>query len=385
MRGERGGSPPSDLLSFSLCSPPLSSFLLLWGFSRPACLFHGANLEPRMSNQPDWRALDRYLAGDASPDEERAVREWMAADLARAEVLRQLEAAHRPDGQQWNVDAAWSRFSARPKPATPRGATRYPLPATRGFRLPARIAAVLLLTAATYGTWRLVRPAGDPQVAMRELAAPNGQRATATLGDGSRVVLNAGSRLRYAADIARGSRDVHLDGEAYFEVTHDRARPFRVHARGGVAHDLGTRFTVRAYPELPRVEVVVAEGRVSLRRDQAAPTDSVILVPGQLGRLEASGAPSVVAGVDTAMFLGWVGGTLALDGLTLEEALPQLERRFDVDVRVEDRALASRRIYARFRDETLTQVLDALSLALSARYEHSGRIVTIHPAVSPSR
>jgi len=256
--------------------------------------------------------------------------------------------------------------------------------------MPARIAAALLLTAGAYGTWRLAGPTGDGEIAMRgtamrELAAPNGRRETITLGDGSRVVLNAGSRLRYAADIARGSRDVYLDGEAYFEVTRDAARPFRVHARGGVAHDLGTRFTVRAYPELPRVDVLVAEGWVSLRRDQAALTDSVILTAGQLGRLAASGAPSVVAGVDTAAFLGWTTGALVLEGLTLGEALPQLERRFDVEVRVPDRALASRRLFARFRDETLTQVLDALSLALGAHYERAGRVVTLHPAPRASR
>jgi transmembrane sensor len=219
---------------------------------------------------------------------------------------------------------------------------------------------------------------------MRELVAPNGERTTATLADGSRVILNAGSTLRYSADIERGSRDVYLDGEGYFEVTHDAGRPFRVHARHGVAHDLGTRFSVRAYPELARVEVVVAEGRVSLRRDQPAASDSVILAPGQLGRLDQSGPPSVVS-VDTAAFIGWTGGSLVLEGLTLDEVLPQLQRRFDVEIRITDRALASRRVFARFRDESLTQVLDALSLALGARYERSGRVVTLHSAAPTSR
>ena len=74
-----------------------------------------------------------------------------------------------------------------------------------------------------------------------------------------------------------------------------------------------------------------------------------------------------------------------LDGLTLEEALPQLERWFDVEIRVADPALASRRIFARFRDETLTQVLDALSLALGTRYDRSGRVVTLHQASPASR
>ncbi len=337
-----------------------------------------------MTEQPDWRALDRHLTGEASPDEERAVREWIAADPARAEVLRQLRAGHAAAGDErrWDVDAAWMRVMARAR-STPmrRIDTVRPRFSAPGWR----VAAAVLLIAAAYGTWQAVKPASSRQVAMRELVAPNGRRTTATLGDGSRVVLNAGSRLGYAADIARGSRDVYLDGEAYFEVTHDAARPFRVHARGGVAHDLGTRFTVRAYPELSRVEVVVTEGKVSLRRDDPAATDSVVLVAGQRGRLPATGSPIVESGVDTAAFLGWTGGSLVLEGLSLEDAIPQLERWFDVEIRVADPALASRRVLARFRDETLTQVLDALCLALGARYERAGRVVTLHTAGPASR
>ena len=333
--------------------------------------------------EPDWRTIDRYLAGDASPDEESAIRDWIAADPSRGVFLRQIQRAHgAADAEQWNTDAAWTKLSARAQ----RAAHRSP-PATRPWyaRTPTRVAAALLLTVGTYATWQVAKPDGDRQTVMRELVTPNGQRATVTLGDGSRVVLNAGSRLRYAADIARGSRDLYLDGEAHFEVTHDPARPFRVHARGGVAHDLGTRFTVRAYPELARVEVVVTEGRVSLRRDQATATDSVVLEPGQLGRLTASGPPAVVDSIDLATYVGWTTGSLVLEGVTLADALPQLERWFDVEIRVADRALASRPVFARFRDETLTQVFDALSLALGARYERSGRVITLHTAAPASR
>src|SRR5688572_9543978 len=205
--------------------------------------------------EPDWRAIDRYLAGDASPDEERAIRDWVATDPSRGEVLRLMQRQHgAADTERWNADAAWAKFSARVEAAThdryPPAATRQPLIVTRrwyaGTR--ARIAAALVLTLGGYAAVQTVLSSrAHQQLVMRELVTPNGQRATVTLGDGSRVVLNAGSRLRYAAAIARGSRDVYLDGEAYFEVTHDAARPFRVHAHGSVAHDLGTRFTVRAY------------------------------------------------------------------------------------------------------------------------------------------
>ena len=76
----------------------------------------------------------------------------------------------------------------------------------------------------------------------------------------------------------------------------------------------------------------------------------------------------------------WTGGSLVLEGLTLTDALPQLERWYDVTITVADSSLARRRVQARFHDETLPQVLDALSLALGAQWQQSGRTITLTPA-----
>jgi transmembrane sensor len=229
---------------------------------------------------------------------------------------------------------------------------------------------------------------------MRELVAPRGSRTTDTLPDGSRVTLHAGSRLRYAAALGAtaGARDVELEGEGYFEVTHDARRPFRVRAGEALAQDLGTRFVVRAYPELDEVEVVVEEGLVSLHRVQAptrgatptvarpaASADSAVLRPGQLGRLaRRGGAPTVEPAGDLSRWTGWRTGTLALDGGTLDQALPRFERWYDVDVVLADQRLASRQVVARFRNESLPQALDQLALVLGARYTRAGRTVTFH-------
>jgi transmembrane sensor len=231
--------------------------------------------------------------------------------------------------------------------------------------------------------WRMLAgPAsiGTGALAVREVVTPNGSRNTFTLDDGSRVTLNAGSRLRWAPDFGARTRDVHLEGEAYFVVTHDTTRPFRVHVRGGVAHDLGTRFTVRAYPELPQIEVAVAEGAVSLRRDTIAATDSAIVRAGQLGRLSESGVPVVEVDVAMDHWTAWTAGSLVLDGLTLAEAVPRIERWYDATITIADPRLANRHVSARFTHETLPQMLDALTLALGARWQQSGRSITLSSA-----
>ena len=249
------------------------------------------------------------------------------------------------------------------------------------------VAAVLVLVAGA-ALWRTTsRPTRRAATAstMRELVAPRGGRADIRLMDGTRVALNAGSRLRYAPDYGRAPvREMWLEGEGYFEVRHDAARPFRVHAGGGVAEDLGTRFVLRAYPEQARVEVMVAEGRVALRRDDAgvaARTDSAVVGPGQLGRVSGDSV-TVRPTSDEERYLAWTTGTLVLDDVSLRDALPLLERRYDLSITLADSALGSRRLVGRFRDQPATEVLDAISLALGARYERHGRDVTLRASAA---
>jgi transmembrane sensor len=345
-----------------------------------------------MTHPQDWHLIDRYLAGEASADEIAAVEARRLQDPAWARTIEILRSEFAPSTKPTpDIDVAWARLrnriDATPAPRlrldeTPRVPT-----ARRAFHLDTpwlRIAAAIVIAVGSLATWRLVsarRSAGDdtPNATVafaNDIRTPNGTRQTITLGDGSQVTLNAGSRLRWS-DSRHGPRDVYLDGEAYFSVTHDPTRPFRVHARDAVAHDLGTRFTVRAYPELPHVEVVVTEGSVSLRRDRAASSDSAVLTVGQLGRLGPAGPPTVESNIPLDRWTGWTGGSLVLDGLTLADAIPQLDRWYDVAIAVPDSTLAARRISSRFHDETLPQVLDAITLALGARWQQSGRTVTI--------
>ena len=346
-----------------------------------------------MTNPQDWHLIDRYLAGEASPDEIAAIEARRLHDPKWAATVDLLRAEFAPrDTPVQDADLAWARLQSRiaTTPTTtpcldgPRATPanrRVPGPASATPWL--RVAAAVVIVAGSLTTWRLLSTnhtteAPNKTATTNDIGTPNGTRRTITLGDGSQVTLNAGSRLRWS-DSGLGPRDVYLDGEAYFSVTHDPVRPFRVHARGAVAHDLGTRFTVRAYPELTHVEVVVAEGSVSLRHDRPASSDSAVLTTGQLGRLGDSGPPTVDSNVAVERWTAWTGGWLILDGLTLADAIPQIERRYDVTIAVPDSALATRRIASRFHDETLTQALDALTLALGARWHQSGRTVTLLP------
>ena len=356
----------------------------VWGFRRLDCRKDMTNARDPLPDPIQADLVDRYLAGEASADEVARIDAQRAAHPRWAATLDALrDAVAKPSVSRYDDDAGWARLRSRI--ADNRADARVPHigPAIQPHerrawpRWLAAAAVLLTVGAGTYVTLRS-RQGGTERLETfaNEIVTPNGARQTITLGDGSRVTLNAGSRLRWAADFGARTRDVYLDGEAYFAVTHDATRPFRVHARNAVAHDLGTRFTVRAYDELAQVEVVVAEGSVSLRQDRIN-ADSAILATGQLGRLGESGRPTVESNVAVDRWTAWTTGSLVLEGLTVAEALPQLERWYDATITVADPQLATRRVSARFHDETLPQMLDALTLALGAKWQQSGRRITL--------
>jgi ferric-dicitrate binding protein FerR (iron transport regulator) len=327
-----------------------------------------------MSQPIGWQVIDRYLAGVASLAERDAVETWMRASPANQMLVDAARKASESGAPaSWDVDSAWARVQERLD-----GAPVRRLSVTPSVRSPVKpwlIAAGLLLVAGPFVAWRLATRHGTESIAMREVVTPNGKRTTIDLGDGSRVTLNSGSRLRYAADLTL-SRDVQLDGEGYFEVVHDAARPFRVHARGGLVQDIGTRFTVRAYPELQRVEVIVSDGVVSLRRDSSGVSDSAIVKQGERARLAETGQVAVES-VSTGRYTDWASGTLVLENVTLGEACHDLERWFDIQITLADSGLAKRQLMARFQNESASAVLTAIGIALDVRVEERGRTFTI--------
>jgi ferric-dicitrate binding protein FerR (iron transport regulator) len=279
-----------------------------------------------------------------------------------------LRTRREDGGSPVDVDAAWSRFAARQELSTPVTMLR-----PRKVQTVWRIAAVLIAVAGGAAVWRAASD-GSSKPLTHEAFALNGQRNTVTLEDGSRVSLNGGSRLRYISS-RRGDRDVYLEGEAYFEVVHNEKRPFRVHAKRGVIRDIGTRFSVRAYENQQGVEVAVVEGVVALSADSVS--TGVELKAGDLGVLTAAGVATVAHPPSLDGYVGFASGTLVLDKMMLRDVASQLERWYGVSVTVEDSLLATRPVVARFNGQTITQALDAITLALGARYELRGQTYVI--------
>ena len=359
-----------------------------------------------MANQPpnllppddaDWDAIARYFAGESAPDEAATVRRWLQAHPDEASALRALNGAADqlansapPD---LDVEAALSRVIERRDAAdiipldsrrSARPAVRTVAPARRWqpIAIPAAAAAVLLVAFGLYRRNSIQEPGYTVSRVVQTLATTVGQRDSVRLADGTRIVLAPDSRLEVAAGYGGRAREVSLQGEAYFDVKHDEARPFIVRAGNADIRDLGTTFTVRATGD-QGVRVAVTSGSVSLARAQAAPNERVVLRPGDAGTLGVDGRTLVdrSAEADTA----WTQGRLVFDNAPIGTVRTEVRRWYGIDVQF-DSSFAGSHLSTTFSGtESADDVLRVIRLTLGAEVARQGDTAVIKPAASRPR
>ncbi len=360
----------------------------------------------------DRTFLHRYVTGEASREESLAVEAWALERPAHAAELEAVRATWvaldgPPGGVPYALDAGWDRFHATvvapAQPTAPghvfvlerKNARRAPhvrpLVAGKGaWWRPAAIAAsVLVVLAVGLAVGAQRRGTGGRQPG-REYATVAAQRLNVTLADGTQLTLAPASRLRLARDYGGSRRDVYLDGEAYFAVRHDTARPFAVHAAAAVAEDIGTRFDVRSYRGDSAVRVVVAEGAVGVsvsRVPAPAPRGStpVIVKAGDLALVGSSGLTRVTSGVDPEDYLAWRDGRLVFRDTPLRDVVQMLGRWYGVNVQIGDATLAPRAFTATFASEPLQEALGAMCASLQLRYEARGTALVLYPLAHSGR
>lgn len=341
--------------------------------------------------------LQRYLSGKVSPEEAARVETWLAQDPDRWGQLATLghartdaalsEASVRRAGSE-----VWARLQRDIGDSTPLGRLERLRPEGRGRRFSVlspkwtavlRIAAALVIAVgagSVFAVWLRSRQSAHAP-AERVAATGAGERATFRLSDGTTVMLGVASTVRYPAAFAPTTRDVTVEGEAYFDVVHDATRPFLVRVGPLVAKDLGTEFTVRLYPEDSGARVVVREGRVAIRQASAGAPEQVVSA-GQVGRLERGGTPSVER-ADIGRYFAWTEGRLVLDGVPLREALPQLGRWFDLDFRLADPSLGDIPLTVSLASQPTPAALQALAAALGLEGIRRDRTVTLQAPRTP--
>lgn len=326
--------------------------------------------------------LGKFLAGEASTAETDRVRRWLTDPANQHEFVRferiwnAAGMLNRPD--TLNTDAAWQRVRTqmhRPTQSSAETAVR-PMPSvpqrTDWLRY-SRIAAVLALAVLTgLLVWQLTRSGESGQAVSRLSATTTSSTRRLTLPDGSRVLLNRNSHLAYPANFADSSRDVALTGEAFFEVAHDPAHPFRVRAGRALVRVLGTSFNVRAVGD--SVRVAVRTGRVQL----LAPRQAVVLTPNQQATYLAPADTIRRTVLLDANRLAYQTGRLTFADASMTEVVQTLREVYGTDIRLDNPALGRCRLTADFGREPIDAVLAVVAetLSLTVRRDGDARVLT---------
>lgn len=212
------------------------------------------------------------------------------------------------------------------------------------------------------------------QAVYNTLTTPKGGQFKLTLPDGSKVWLNAASSIKYPTAFNGNQREVHVTGEAYFEIIHNKSKPFRVKANEMEVTVLGTHFNINAYDDEEAVKTTLIEGSVRLTRDGKATT----LKPGQQAQIGKQGTINVVADVDTDEVMAWKNGFFQFEGADLKTVMRQLARWYDVDV-VYMPGIPERQFAGQMsRDENLSVTLDILKES-NVHFQINGKQLILMP------
>ncbi|PSL47203.1 FecR family protein [Chitinophaga niastensis] len=232
----------------------------------------------------------------------------------------------------------------------------------------------LLISLAGYSVYQFTKR--TPHADYSSLA---GERKSFQLPDGTSVMLNANSHITVANDFNKGTREITLSGEAFFDVAGAATKPFIVHTTRMDIRVLGTAFNVKAYPQDKSVETALIRGKVEVTI-KGAHSRKIMLAPAQklvLPEIHASKSLPAVATIGTltinprdsvALETSWTRNRLVLNDIPLGVAAIEMERWYGVKITV-DTSIANKYKYtAIFEKETVEQALQAMQLSVPFHY-----------------
>ena len=198
------------------------------------------------------------------------------------------------------------------------------------------------------------------------------------LADGSTVILSGESKLKYPSTFeGLKTREVYLEGQAFFDIKHISSKPFIVHTGNLETKVLGTAFNIKAFPDEDNITVTVKRGRVSVN-DQNKVLG--IITPNEQITYAKSKIKSSIQTVKNESYLTWKQEDLLIDNLTISEAAKLLEDRYNVKIIIDNPDVESLRFTSTFsKNEPLDEVLSSICLfnGLGYTYNKEKSLVTL--------
>lgn len=328
--------------------------------------------------------ITRYLAGETSEKELRVLSDWLKADARHEEEFRVLKNTWQLIEKQRihssvNIDLEWNALQKgmavtdTSHEYQPKALPLIPIKLSKNSAYSKiwKIAAtVIILLAASFLLYFNLSKLRDVVVTAQATNIVH------VLPDGSVVSLHAGSQITYPATFDSKIRKVQLKGEAYFEVTHDKTKPFVVASGDARVEVLGTKFNVNTLMAASTIEVVLTSGKVSVYFKED-PIENVLLNPGEKAVVLAEQKQISKSANTDPNYMAWKTRVLVFENETLAEVMNTLQNVYQTPVKLASPALSECRVTASFNNQSLESVLQVIKETLDLQIKQNGKVIEV--------
>lgn len=324
----------------------------------------------------DETILVNYLQGKCSDAEASSVESWCEESPENRKILEQLYCTLFVGERvavmnNINTEASLDRLKSAIRKTEKQTKSKVRFTQwRRSLNIAAAFLAGLVLTSGIF--WGLYSSKYSDYIVL----TAEGQRAQTILPDGSKVWLNASSKLVYRNSFWSSNRQVNLSGEAYFEISHDKFAPFIVNSKQIKTCVLGTKFNVRAREEENRVVTTLFQGSVRMKSPRTE-ENGYLLKPGQTLNINTNTYQAeLIEYARPSDVLLWMNGKLIFKQQSLLEITHIMEKLYDVEFVYEDDSLKTECFTGEFStDNTPDEILNVLMHTNHFNYKKEGRTI----------
>lgn len=369
-----------------------------------------------MDNELFLLLTARKLSGEASPEEINELEKFLTKDVLFKKKYELLKVHwENKNSVATDVDAALQKIMVKLQnekndieelnPGLVVGKKQGTIKFLLQF---SKVAAIILFcVAGAYFIFKKNKPDSIAKVIPKQTIqtlqtqqTSKGKKLTITLSDGTKVIMNADTRLKFPKEFSGATREVYLTGEAFFDVAHNAKIPFIIHTDKISIKVLGTEFNVKSYPGDVTTETTLIHGLIEVTLNNR-PDDRIILKPKEKLIVSNSTAEKtssetkIIPSAHSAELLisslhyisksdsavvetSWMDNKLVFQDESFDKLAEDMERKYDVAIQFKNDIVKNYRFTGIFDNETITEVLDALQLTEKFNYKMDGTTITIY-------
>ncbi|MGE5356993.1 MAG: FecR family protein [Deltaproteobacteria bacterium] len=310
-----------------------------------------------------YELIAKYLSGNADSGEVKSLEEWVLASEENKNQFIAFKKAWILSGysnrqNHIDVDKEWNSFKIKIQTENTENVRNLKIGQRFNFRHLARYAAVLIfIIASTFGLY-IVLNIEKPTTIIAQKT-----KKTDNLPDGTQVTLNHNTEISYSISGKSKTRNVELKGEAFFDVSRDTNRVFKVNAEDITVEVLGTEFYVDARKDQPQITVIVHSGTVAVK----SATEEIILNANEVGFYDKGSRILIKSQNTDVNYMSWNTGVLIFEKTDLERVVYDLNRKYNSNIKIENQELKSCRITATFNNKSLDAIIKIIEKTLKIK------------------